>query len=342
MEISHEWLIEDWFPIGHKVMDTSTEGSFKTMTGCYISVCIAAGIPVFGKHVKQGPVLIVDEETPEADLYIHLHRFALSFGYSDWSELPIIVLPMTGFRFNRKTELDRLLKIITKVKPIFIRIDSVLACLPAGRQGMEENSDKSGIYMREDLNKILSRNPECTFLIAAHSKKEVAKLGFNEKKASEMVSLVRGHGSIVGEACDTGLVIHKLSEHPNPTRFVIITKPRRKAIPMVEKDLYIELEEEGYGKGKANLKEISPIIIPPSKIARDLFPIFSSETIEARDILRRAALYSKPEIKTGIEELQDRQVIIENEAFSYKLNPNLEAIVDEDYLNLLEMSNQRN
>ena len=57
------WLVEDWLPVGHKVMDTSGEGNFKTMTGCYLSVCVASGDSFLGKNVRQGPVLIVDKET---------------------------------------------------------------------------------------------------------------------------------------------------------------------------------------------------------------------------------------------------------------------------------------
>jgi len=62
--------------------------------------------------------------------------------------------------------------------------------------------------------------------------------------------------------------IKKLSQYPEATRFSIITKPRRQALPMSRKVVYIEMEAEAYGKGWARLKEISAEVIPPSKYAK--------------------------------------------------------------------------
>jgi len=335
----HGWLIEDWLPIGHRVMDTSTEGSFKTMTGCYLSVCVAAGERFLGKNVRQGPVLIVDEETPEPDLKNHLQRFAQGFGCASWKDLPITVKSMQRFKFDRKTELARLLKWVNDNKPVFIRIDSALACLPGGRQGMGENNAETGIAIRDDLNIILQEMPECSILLSAHSKKFAGELGLKQLKEYDMQSLVRGHGSIVGEACDTGLIIKKISEHPKPTRFVILTKARRRAVPMVAKDVYVELEEEDYGKGPARLKEIAPQVIPPSKPASDLYWIFDAEEpVTASTIVKKAAFYTKKENQMGVEELLERQVIVPaiGEPFSYKLNPRLRTQVDKDYLAALD------
>ncbi|NQT72201.1 MAG: AAA family ATPase [Chloroflexi bacterium] len=334
-----EWLVEDWMPIGHKVMDTNTEGGFKTILGCWIAVCVASGNLFFGKKVKQGPVLMIDEETPYKDLTIHLERFSQGLGYKSWEELPITVRSMEGFRFGRKEDFNKLFKVIKEVKPVFIRFDSVLACLPGGREGMEENSDKTGIAMRDDLNRILDEVPECTIMIAAHAKKLVAEYSMAQLKESEMVSVVRGHGSIVGQACDTGLMIKKISEHPKTSRFVLITKPKRCAIPAAAKDVFVEIEEEAYGKGPASLKEISPMVIPPSKIAKDLFPLFSEdEAIKASKINSTAAFYTKKDNKMGVEELIERKVVTTppGEPFSYLLNRKRKKQADENYLTELE------
>ncbi len=329
-----EWLIEDWFPKGHKVMDTSTEGSFKTTTGCYVAVCVASGNRFLGKNVEQGPVLIVDEESPEADLVSRLERFALGFDYKSWRDLPIDLLSMKGFRFGRKTELDKILTVVKRVKPALIRIDSVLACLPSGRQGMGENNAEAGIAIRDDLNAILQEVPESTIMISAHSRKFVGELGLAELRRYSIESLIRGHGSIAGEACDTGLILKKISVYPDPTRFVILTRARRRAIPMSAKDVYVEFEEQKYGEDWAKLKEIAPVVIPPSKLARDLYPLFSETDVKASDIVKAAAFYSKKECQIGVEELLERRVVVQvtGSPFAYKLNPGRASQADRGYL----------
>jgi hypothetical protein len=156
-------------------------------------------------------------------------------------------------------------------------------------------------------------------------------------RATDMQAMVRGHGSIVGEAADSGIVIKKISEYPDPTRFVLITKTRRKAIPMSATDVFVEVEEESYGKGWAKLKRIDAIALPPTKIAQDLFTFFKSDnTISAEYVVRKAALYNKNEIRNGMEELVERKVIINsNGAFTFAVNPKVKTECDKQYLRKL-------
>jgi RecA-family ATPase len=103
------WLIENWLPSGHKGQLTAPEGSFKTIWMSYLVVCIASGNMVLGNKVLQGPVIIIDEETPLGSLKKHLNRFSQGLGYTSYDVLPITVMSMTGFRLGRKTEFDKLL-----------------------------------------------------------------------------------------------------------------------------------------------------------------------------------------------------------------------------------------
>ena len=308
-----QWLINDWFPIGHKGLDTAPEGSLKTIFfTCYCSVCIASGNDVLGHNVQQGSVLIVDEETPESSLDSHLDRFSQGLGYKTWRDLPITLLSQEGFRFNRKTELDKILSIMSKLKPKYVRFDSLIAMAPGGRQNLTENDSNVGVAIRDDLNKTLKSYPYCSTSLSAHSKKYVAELLKGDLEKSDMVSLVRGHGSIVGEGCDTGFIIKKISEYPSPTRFAIITKPRRQAIPMATRTVYVEMEEQKYGEGWARLKEISPVILPPSKLAEDLFLLFlDGNPNSAKEIIATYALFTRQQCRVGILELLEHNVITE-------------------------------
>jgi len=136
------WLIDKWLQLGHKEQIAGSEGAMKTMWNAYRSVCVAAGIPIFEAPVMKGPVVIIDEETPLADLESWLDRFAQWFGFSTYKELPITILSFEGFRFGRN--IDRFLTVIDDAKPVFIPIDSLTACLPAGRQRISENVSARG------------------------------------------------------------------------------------------------------------------------------------------------------------------------------------------------------
>ena len=332
------WLIEDWLPMGHRAMDTAPEGSFKTILGCWLAVSIASGSPVFGHPVLQGNVLMVDEETPETSLDYHLKRFSLGLGFR-YKDLPIYRLSMNGFRFGRKAELDKLLNIIKNIEPVFIRLDSLLAMLPGGRQSTSENDCHLGETIRDDLNQILS--PKLSLLLAAHSKKFVSELSLDDILQYAMQTIVRGHGSIVGEGCDTGYIIKKLSEHPKPTRFCIVTKVRRQAIQS-SKIKYIEMKEQSYGEGWARLEEIPPEKLPPSETAIEIFPLFKiadgrgNYNHSSQWILRTMAFQSKRYCRNGIEELLRRKIIVRVAPQNYEINQKRGSQCDSDYLRMLE------
>lgn len=332
------WLVENWFPLGHRGMDTAPEGSFKTILGCWTAVCVASGTPIFGYPVNQGPVMMVDEETPEESLKYHLERFSAGLGY-EFSDLPIHIFSMTGFRFARKTKMDDLLKLIDVIDPVFIRLDSLLAMLPSGNQAISENDCHLGEIIRDDLNKLVT--PRRSILLAAHAKKYIADLTFDEIENKEMQSIVRGHGSVVGEGCDTGYIIKKLSEHPNPTRFALITVVRRQAIPG-KKIKYIEMKEERYGEGWARLEQIMPSKFPPSKQAMEVYQLFKIPSKKtglnhsSQWILRQMAFRNKDFCRIGVEELLKRKVILNPEPQHYELNLKMTSQCDHDYLRHLD------
>ena len=331
--MSIQWLIDNWLPLGHRVEDTAPEGGFKTMWGIYEAVCIASGHDILGHRVKQGEVIIVDEETPESSLDNHLQRFSLGLGFRDWKQLPITKLSFTGFRFARKTEMDKLIHIIQWVNPVLVRFDSLLAMLPSGRQGVSENDGKLGEIIRDDLNTVLLGRPNCSTSLAVHSKKYTVDLDIDDLVKCEMQTLVRGHGSIVGEGCDTGYVLKKLSVYPKPTCFAIITKARRLAIPSSEKVTYVVLDEQSYGQGWARFREIQEDALPPSEYARALFPLFlDNDSHKASQIKYRYALDRSSGLKRGIQELLSRKVICNCEPQVYKLNPHRSQECNPNYL----------
>ncbi len=319
-------------------MDTAPEGSFKTIWGCWLAVCIASGTPVFGHPVNQGNVMIIDEETPKTSLEYHLERFSCGLGLR-YKDLPIYSFSMEGFKFSRKTEIIKLLKLVNVIEPVFIRMDSLLAMMPSGRQRISENSDNIGETIRDDLNQLLSEK-RC-ILLSAHSKKYIAELPLDVLREMEMQSIVRGHSSIVGEGCDTGYVIKKISENPKPTRFCIITKIRRQAIPS-SYIKYIEMVEQSYGEGWARLEEIPIKKLPPSELAIELFKLFKvpdgrgNYNHSSQWVRRTCAFNTMRECKFGIRELLIRKAITETGPQNYEVNQKRAVQCDPDYLKLLD------
>lgn len=334
-----DYIVQDWIEADQKLMDTAVEGGFKTWLGLALGVSVASGTPFLGQPVKQGRVLIVDEEEGEKITAERLQRLAMGVGCSDWRELPIKLLSMQGFLFGRKTVMDKLFTQVANFDPILVRLDSAIAMLPGGRQGKVENDSTVGIAIRDDLNKLL-KVTRLTFL-SAHSKKEVDNWTLKQLHECKMGTMVRGHGSIVGEGCDTGLVIKTISapDKGDPsvaTRFVIINKVRRVASPLLQLDAYVELKEKGFGEGWARLEKIMPTALPPTDAARELFTLFvknPSKAMTQRQIRREAALYSLSDLRAGLEDLKIQKVILNTqEAFTYYLNPRYVADAEKDYL----------
>ena len=339
--MSSSWLVNDLFPAHHKIMDAAIEGSFKTTFGCWLSVMIASGSSVFGHLVRQGPVIVADEETPVEDLERALDRFSQGVGYQTYKDLPITVESLKGFRFGRKTERDRLIEKITRIQPVFIRMDSLIAMLPRssqGRQSLNENSDAFGETIRDDLNDILGVS-DCSVLLSAHCKKRVAEFTLQEMVKADMITIVRGHGSIVGEGCDTGIAIYPLSRWPNPTRFVLVFKPRRR--PITADLIYIEMIEQQYGSGPAWLAEVSPTVLPASYRAKKLYQWFSSVSIvsnwqKSAVILKEFSFYNRKECLEGVLDLVSHEVLYEGKGQAYVLNPNWEKRVSREYADSLK------
>jgi len=207
--------------------------------------------------------------------------------------------------------------------------------LPSGRQAYSENDCHLGETIRDDLAKLSS--PQRSLLLAAHTKKYVAELTMDEIQEKEMQTLVRGHSSIVGEGCDTGYIIKKISEHTDPTRFCIFTRVRRQAIP-AKKTIYVEMKEERYGEGWARLEQIMPNKLPPSFPAMEIYPLIksSNNTCSSQWILRNMAFCSKRFCNAGVKELLKRKVITESGPQKYELNLKMINQCEHDYLRILD------
>ena len=337
------WIINDWYRVGDRVETVAPEGSYKTVWGAWKTVCIASGSDCIGHRVKQGAVVLVDNETPLTSLENHLNRFAQYFGFKGYQELPIHIYPTRDFLFDRKGEIEKLAVFISKIKPVYIHLDSMLSMLPIGRYNLSENSNYLGGVLNRDLNELLSSSTDSVIDLTVHTRKPVSHYSIAELKSNDIQDLVRGHGSIVGQGSDSAIIVKKISEHPNPSRFCIITRSRRSAIPMDGKMVYLEIKEEAYGHGLAHLEEIDSLSLPPSREAQDIFHLLlakfngaSWEYITSREIVSELALFNKSQIIRGTDELSEHKVIGKGDKpQSYKISKNYQSQCNKEYVDAL-------
>lgn len=315
------WLVDGLIPLDNRIADVAPEGGVKTTFGAYMAVCIATSMECLGHPVRQGPVLIVDAETPRQSLLDKLDRFAQGIGFPDAKDLDITCLTGSEFRFGRKTERDKLLRVVDEVKPVFIRMDSMLSMLPGGRQGVSENDCGLGEMLRDDMAAMMGSGGR-SVMLAMHAKKPAAELTPEQLLVIDMQTVTRGHGSIIGEGCDTGLMLKKFSERP--LRFALIAKSRRVPIPASGQITIVEMKEAAYGEGPAYLEVVPADVIPPTEVAKQLYTLFRDGKEHcSKDIVKVFALFTRTECRLAINELKMRGIIIGgSEPQAFKLNPN--------------------
>ena len=332
----HLWVVRGMLLPGYRHLIATLEGGGKTFVLAWTAVCVATGTPLLGRETEQGSVLIIDEDSPTPSITKRLNRFAQGVGRASRHDIPNLHLKSkSGFRFGRKN--SEMMDFIGDLQPNLVVVDSVLTCLPGGRQGLGENNAETGIAIGDTLNEMLRISPGSAIVITAHSSKiRVQDFDVDDYREAEMTDLVRGHGSIVGVACDVGFGLKKFSQQPLPTRFALVPKIRREAID--SDPIYIEVEEEKWGEGWARLKQIDPLPPAPSEAAIKAFSLFQTGDLVSGQKLQRSmsVLYTAPERRLGIEQLlRNRVVVTTVDSFNFKANPRMADEANPDYVRQL-------
>jgi len=161
----------------------------------------------------------------------------------------------------------------------------------------------------------------------AHGKKNYPLYDLDDLRKLDMQHLVRGHGGIVGEGCDIGYAVKKITEKPI-LRGLIMPKIRRTRSPIEE--VYFELEEEKYMDGWARFKKIDPVPIPPSPLEVDYFSMFyhSGDEHTESKLSQTASLHAPEERRIALGHLKKHNIITSKpgEPFTYKLNPDFHDV----------------
>lgn len=119
-----EWLVEPFIPAGGMVAMAGKPASGKTWLALDLAVAIASGKPWLRKFdVTQGPVLLIDEESPGPILRSRLDMLMRSAG-ENRQALPIKVAWRKGLNLSSQRSVDQLKETIADVQPVLVIIDA--------------------------------------------------------------------------------------------------------------------------------------------------------------------------------------------------------------------------
>jgi len=191
-------------------------GTGKSLIALSIIKSVLTGDPLWGKYsvLRTGPVILVDEETPQSFLKERLKKMKFK------ENLPLYFLHFQGVRLDKDEFFDALMLRIEEVKPILVVIDSLIR---VHRQREDEASSMSVVIER--LRKIA--NSGTTVLVIHHHRKAEGPL--NQK--------LRGSSDIPGGVDVEYALIPK-------DEFLLFSSVKSRTKPFTPIRIKIEVNEE--------------------------------------------------------------------------------------------------
>lgn len=287
------WLVQGLLPQGHSILGVGLPGVLKSWLVDALAVHIASGRPFLGLPVRQGPVILVDEDTPSDELFDRLERIARGLNLS-LEDLPIDVHSMENINLCDDKSLQKLIDEVTTIKPVLVIFD----CLSKVMGGQfNESTTRDANIAGSAWNKL--KLTGATIFSTHHLNKREGNM------VTDFVKLSSGSHAIVANS-DTALGVD--FRHHNPTCFNVYPIERRRKLS-VREPFGIELEEDAE-LTLARLKRIS-FARQVSPLARDIFAIFRQAgegarltANEVRKALAGAA--SDADMRHAIKELEER------------------------------------
>lgn len=181
----YEWLIEDIIPKGEAVLIFGDSGTGKSFSTFDMSMCVARGLPFYGRNVESGLVIYV---AAEAGKGFSKRKLAYAMHHQlDREPLPFYLMTKRPDFFGSDTDVDLLIgeiKAVAKTyrqKLALIVLDTMSAISP----GMNENASADVSRVRSRIVRINDEFPDAAIIVIHHKPKGG--------------STPRGHGSLTGD-----------------------------------------------------------------------------------------------------------------------------------------------
>ncbi len=215
---SGNWAVKPIIGESHIVNLYGLCGSGKSILAWFIAHCVSRGISLLDKYeAEPGRVLIIDEETPEADYELRLGTIL------GWDNENVDTFPRPdewGFKWSDNTWWARLIDKVKEFEPTMIIWDNLNAL--QGDWDLEGSNTDVG-KLRRRFNDLRTYNPKIVNLFIHHE-------GMTPNKP-------RG-STAIKDMSDT--VIHLKRVWDNPFRFAVIQEPRKR--PAGVKPFIVELD----------------------------------------------------------------------------------------------------
>lgn len=161
-----EYLVEDILPKGRLMMLTASPGVGKTWLGLDMAIAIATARPWLGHFAcKSGKVLLIDEESDTTLLRDRVGRLLASDGIDASDVSGLQFLSMKGVNLSDNRSVERLERVIRRMRPDLVFIDSLIRVHRANESSSEDMAPISAIL------KSLSTEFGCAICFTHHDRK---------------------------------------------------------------------------------------------------------------------------------------------------------------------------
>lgn len=155
-----EWCVDGMFETGTVNVLFGDGGTLKTWSLLDLAVCVAMGKPWINEFAtKQGPALIVDEESGDRRLARRLGMVAR--GHFAPPETPVITVSLARFDLRDPVDVLLLEDLIIKHGAVFAVVDALMDVMP----GADENSVGETSPMFQRLREVATRTGATIFVI---------------------------------------------------------------------------------------------------------------------------------------------------------------------------------
>lgn len=118
-----QWLVEGLWTDQAVGFVGAEPKSYKSWLSIYLAVCIAGGVPAFGRHrVRQGPVLAFNAEDRPQVTRARVERMCRALEL-DFARLDLHLVDVPTLRLDDVGQLGRLAATIARVRPILVLLD---------------------------------------------------------------------------------------------------------------------------------------------------------------------------------------------------------------------------
>ena len=158
------WDVENMLSKGMLAVAVGDPASKKTYSLLDLCICVSLGTPWIGYPTKQGPVLVIDEESGERRLNQRLGDIMRA--HSADENTPLYFVTLAGFNLRNEEDLEMLEKLIKETQSEMVLIDSMVDVMP----GADENSVKDMQPLFTGLRGVIERT-QTTIVMIHHFNK---------------------------------------------------------------------------------------------------------------------------------------------------------------------------